>query len=171
MKKSVFKRKKKGIEYGLLGMKMKNSTEKEISNAVSVARRTQEKWDAFCIKGRVKLLSKLYEEFKKRREELAVLETKQMGMPITQSLADIDSGLDYFKWYLDNAEKYLSPEITREDDKYVHTVYYEPTGVVAVISSWNFPFSNFVWGVVQNLVVGNTVVYKHSEECTEFGKK
>lgn len=34
---------------------------------------------------------------------------------------------------------------------------------------WNYPFCNFVWGVIQNLVVGNTVVFKHSEECSLTG--
>jgi len=43
-------------------------------------------------------------------------------------------------------------------------------GVVAVITPWNFPLLNFVWGVAQNLIVGNVVVYKTSEECPLFGK-
>lgn len=86
-----------------------------------------------------------------------------MGMPITQSLTDMNSGLGYFKWYLNNAEKYLSPEITHEDSKSVHTVYYEPTGVAAVISPWNFPFSNFICGVIDMICfTGSTEAKKES---------
>jgi acyl-CoA reductase-like NAD-dependent aldehyde dehydrogenase len=62
-------------------------------------------------------------------------------------------------------EKALTPEITFESDTEIHRYFYEPTGVAAVISPWNFPVSNFIWGVMPNLVVGNTVVHKHSEEC------
>lgn len=152
-------------------MKIKESSAKEIRSAVSAAKEAQEKWANSGFEGRAKILSKLYSEFAKRKEELAQLETKQMGMPITQSLDDIDFGLNYFKWYLENSEKYLLPEKTREDDKTICTVYYEPLGAAAVISPWNFPFSNFIWGVIPNLMVGNTVVYKHSEECMLFGKK
>ena len=72
---------------------------------------------------------------------------------------------------MEKEEKNLLPEVTFEDDKSRHTVYYEPIGVAAVISPWNFPFSNFIWGVIPNLMVGNTVVYKHSEECMLFGRK
>ena len=43
-------------------------------------------------------------------------------------------------------------------------------GVAAVIVAWNYPFSNFVWQTGQNLVAGNTVVFKHSEETPLFGK-
>ncbi|MBI1973902.1 aldehyde dehydrogenase family protein [Candidatus Micrarchaeota archaeon] len=152
--------------------KVKESTEAEVRAAVTKAKAAQEKWRSIGLEERIKVLRKLHAELSKRREELALLETKEMGKPIKESLSlDIDSGLDYFKWYLDNAQKYISPEVTFEDDKSKHTVYYEPTGTTAVISPWNFPFSNFVWGVAANLVVGNTVVYKHSEECILFGKR
>lgn len=151
--------------------KIKISTGKEIRDAVTKANAAREKWQSIGVSGRVKILLKLYEVLKGRKEELALFQTKEMGMPIKESLSDIDEGLKYFKWYLDNAEKYLSPEVTFEDNKSIHTVYYEPKGTAAVISPWNFPFSNFVWGALSNLVVGNTVVYKHSEECISFGKK
>jgi len=36
---------------------------------------------------------------------------------------------------------------------------------VASIVPWNYPFGNFIWGVIPNLIVGNVVVFKHSEEC------
>ena len=49
-----------------------------------------------------------------------------MGMAIRTARDDIGYGLTYFLWYLDNAEKYLSPEVTFESDTEIHTVYYEP---------------------------------------------
>lgn len=41
---------------------------------------------------------------------------------------------------------------------------------MASIVPWNFPFANFVWDVLQGLIAGNTVVFKHSEECPLCGK-
>jgi len=52
----------------------------------------------------------------------------------------------------------------------IHKIVYEPFGVAAVIAPWNFPFSNFMWGVIPNLIAGNTVVFKHSEECPLMDK-
>ena len=49
-----------------------------------------------------------------------------MGMPIRIARDDIQYGLTYFFWYLENAETYLSPEVTLETDTEIHTVFYEP---------------------------------------------
>lgn len=155
--------------YEVLG-EVKISTEEEIQNKVRAARLAKDNWKSLDVTGRIQLLRKVAVEITKRKEEIAKLATKEMGMPISQSLFDVDSAIDYVNWYLENAEKYLSPEVTFEDEKSIHRVFYEPIGVTAVIVPWNFPISNFVWGVAQNLVAGNTVIFKHSEECPLFGK-
>ena len=50
----------------------------------------------------------------------------EMGMPIRQARDEVVYGLTYFRWYLENAETYLSPEVTRETESELHTVFYEP---------------------------------------------
>jgi len=156
--------------YEILG-EIEISTKKEIQNKVKIARSSQKKWKTIGLPQRIKLLKTLVSIFIEAKEKLAFLASQEMGMPISQSLDDFDSGIDYFNWYLDNAEKYLKPETTYEDEDEIHKVFYEPVGVVAVIVPWNFPFSNFIWQVGQNLIVGNTVVFKHSEEVPLFGKE
>lgn len=146
------------------------STKKEITEKVAQANNAKKVWKELGLEGRIKALRNVVDKLTKKREELSLLATKEMGMPITQSRADVGDAISYFEWYLDNAQKYLSPEIVFENDNTVHTVYYEPLGVAAVITPWNFPLSNFVWGAAQNLIVGNTVIYKTSEECPLFGK-
>ncbi len=93
-----------------------------------------------------------------------------MGMPLTDSFSGFDGSLAYAEWYLENAERYLRPETTFENEHEIHRVHYEPIGVAAVILPWNFPFSNFVWGTLQSLLAGNTVVLKDSEECPLCGR-
>lgn len=146
------------------------SSEKEIVQKVKKANIAKKGWKELGVEGRIKSLRKVIDKFAKNKEKFAQLATREMGMPITQSRFDMDEAIRYFGWYLDNAKKYLSPEIIYEDDKSVHKVFYEPYGVATVITPWNFPLSNFVWGAGQNLIVGNTVVYKTSEECPLFGK-
>ena len=145
------------------------STEREIRNKVKQAKEARNAWKLLGIKGRVELLRKVVEGFEKRQDEIALLSTREMGMPITQSKQDVRDAINYFTWYIDHAEKYLSPEISKNNG-IVHTVFYEPIGIAAVIVPWNFPASNFVWGAGQNLVVGNTVVFKDSEETPLVGK-
>lgn len=158
-----------GKNYEVIG-EIEASSEVEIKDTVKKAREAQGQWNKIGLEERVKLLKKVSEEILIKKEELAQLASKEMGMPISQTRFDIEDSSRYFNWYLDNAEKYLSPEVVYEDDQSINKVFYEPIGVVAVISPWNYPLSNFVWGAGQNLIVGNTVVFKHSEECPLFGK-
>lgn len=155
--------------YKVIG-KVDFSSEKEIVEKVKKANTAKKSWKDLGIEGRIKSLREVIDKFAKSKEKFAQLATREMGMPITQSRFDVDEAVRYFKWYLDNAKKYLYPETVYEGDKAIHKVFYEPYGVAAVITPWNFPLSNFVWGAGQNLIAGNTVVYKTSEECVLFGR-
>lgn len=146
------------------------SSDKEIKRKVESANKAKLMWKELGIKKRIELLKPIFNEFVKRKKEISRLETQEVGKPIKESAPDVEDYLDQFKWYMDNAESALKEEITFKDNKSVHKIIYEPSGVVAVITPWNFPFGMFIWGVIPNLLVGNTVVYKISEECPLVGK-
>lgn len=146
------------------------STEAEIINRVTAAQGAQQAWFELGLSERIARLRNVFEEALTRKSEIVEIQNKEMGMPHHRAAKNFDDNIQRANWYFENAEKYLAPEITYEDEKEVHAVYYEPIGVVAVIVPWNFPFANFVWGTVQNLLIGNTVVLKHSEECPLSGK-
>lgn len=146
------------------------STSQEIKQKVSAANKAKSTWKELGVAKRIKLLNPLYDEFIKRKKEIALLTSKEIGTPVNDALGDLEWDQGYFKWFLDNGEKYLSDEITYKDNKQTHKIIYEPIGVAAVIVPWNFPWANFLWGVIPNLIAGNTVVFKHSEECPLSGK-
>lgn len=146
------------------------SSEKEIKQKVQKANSAKREWRNLGVKGRVKLLKRVVDKFKENKDKLALLITREIGMPISQSNNDVSEAIRYFSWYLDNASKYLSSEIIYKDSNIAHKVFHEPMGTAAVIIPWNYPASNFVWGCGQNLIAGNTVILKHSEECPLFGK-
>ncbi len=150
--------------------KVNISSLSEIKEKVLLANRAKKIWRNLGIKERIKKISPLYRMIEKRKKEIALLVTKEIGKPITEAIDDIDWDLTYLKWYLDNSEKYLGDEVTHKEGKVIHKVVYEPIGTVASIVPWNFPFGNFLWGVIPNLIAGNTVVFKHSEECPLTGK-
>lgn len=155
--------------YEILG-EIETSSDRDIIYKAHRARFMQKKWKSVIVEKRAGLLKILNEKFIKNKTLISQLVTKEIGMPISQSLGDVDFAVDYLNWYIANASKFLLPEVSYKDDKLTHMVFREPLGVAAVITSWNFPLSNFVWGVAQNLLVGNTVIYKPSEECALFGK-
>lgn len=147
------------------------STKSQVHQAVVAARGASAMWRELGVTGRATYLQNFYLLCQKHRDDIAKFTSREMGMPITLSKnGDMGDGLSYFQWYLANAEKILSPVTSFEDEAVKHTVFYEPIGVAAVIMPWNWPFCNFVWGVIPQLIAGNTVVFKHSEECPLVGK-
>lgn len=146
------------------------STGFDIAVKVGGARKKAKEWTELTIANRVQILRQAVAEFEKRKEECALLESREMGMPISEAKVDLDTTLAFANWYLDNAEKILAPETTFESGTEIHQVYHEPFGVMAVILPWNYPFLLFVWDVFPGLISGNTVVMKHSEETPLCGR-
>lgn len=143
----------------------------ELHAIVEKAQAAKKSWKELGVAKRVELLKKVYDVLYAHRDEIAKLDSQEMGFPIQQCYDfNMGDGFNYFKWNLDNAEKCLAPTVTFEDDLSIHTVYREPRGVVAVIQPWNFPFCQWSWGVVANLLAGNVVVYKPSSQ-TPLGSK
>jgi len=146
------------------------SSEKEIMDKVELAHAAKKHWKSLGVNKRIEILRPLFAMFKEKADEIALLTTKEMGKTIAESTDDLTFSFDYFQEFLDNGAKYITDETTFQNSQTTHKIVYEPRGVVACIVPWNFPFSNFVWGVIPNLIVGNTVIFKHSEECPLLGK-
>lgn len=150
---------------------MSISSRAEIDAKVVKAIAAQQSWAQSGFKKRVAALNRLYKIFVQKKEVIGAIASREMGMPASvRNTIDLNPGLQYMHGYLDYAEQWLVPEKIFEDTKEVHYIIFEPIGVAGVSVPWNFPFCNFIWGVMQNLVVGNTVVFKHSEECPLTGK-
>lgn len=146
------------------------STVAMIKKKVDEARKAKTFWKELGVERRTEILKPLFEKFFRRQKEIALLITREIGKPISESLSDLDWDKSYFRDFLEKGKEYLKDDITYKDKKSSHRVVYEPLGVAAVIVPWNFPFSNFFWGVIPNLIAGNTVVFKHSEECPLTGR-
>lgn len=154
----------------LLG-EVEETSLKDIENIYRKSKEASKKWGYLTLKERISYIQKLYNVIKSKKQEFAELITNEVGMPISESLYDVDSGLEHIEWYMNNVENIIGEKITYEDEKEIDKIIFEPKGVVAVIIAWNFPFSSFVWQAVTNLLVGNTVIIKHSELvplCSKF---
>lgn len=146
------------------------SSPEEVKSKVSAARNASKMWRELGLAKRSELIKELADLFNKERARIIEFTAKEMGMPLKELDEDVDFSLEYLRSYCDSAEESLSSVITTEDDKEIHEIFKEPYGVAACIVPWNFPLANFVWQCGQNLVAGNTVVFKHSEETQLCGK-
>lgn len=80
-------------------------------------------------------------------------------------MADVQGDIERLKHLMNIAPEYLKPEIVDESETQLNIVFFEPYGVIPAIDPWNYPTSNFFITVTQALLAGNTIVFKHSEEC------
>lgn len=146
------------------------STDTEIHSKVTEANKAALDWKEMGTKKRISLLKPICEEFKSRLDEIASLITNEMGKPIESAKSEASGYIEELEWFFNHAEAALADEITHEDTKSIHKIVYEPLGTAAVITPWNYPFGMAIWGIFPNLIAGNTVIFKTSEECPLIGK-
>ena len=140
--------------------------EADIDRAVASARAAFRKgsWANQPPKARKKVLLKFAELMIQHREELALLETLDMGKPISDSLAvDIPSAANCIRWYGEAVDK-IYDEIAPTGPGTLAMITREPMGVVGAIVPWNFPLIMASWKIGPVLACGNSLVLKPSEK-------
>jgi len=97
-------------------------------------------------------------------EELAVMETLDMGKPIADVVGlDLPGVIETIQFMAECVDK-IEGSVTNTAWDVMHCVLREPLGVVAAISPWNYPLLMAVWKVAPALAAGNTVVLKPAEQ-------
>jgi len=141
----------------------------EIDMKIAQAHEAFLPWASLTMCERIEFLNLVYQELVERKSEIRSIIVEEVGIPVSLcDQIDINPALNYLQGYLHNAEKWLASEVVFEDLDEIHYLHYEPRGVVGVSIPWNYPLTGFVWGVIQNLIAGNTVVFKHSNKCTRI---
>ncbi len=138
----------------------------DIDRAVASARAAFRKgsWADMPPKARKKVLLKLADLMLKHREELALLETVDMGKPIGDSMSvDIPSAANCIRWYGEAVDK-IYDEVAPTGPHALATITREPMGVVGAIVPWNFPLIMASWKIGPVLAAGNSLVLKPSEK-------
>ncbi len=138
----------------------------DVDHAVASARRAFESgaWSRMAPKLRKKVLLKLAELMRKHADELALLETLDMGKPISDSLAvDVPASANTIQWYAEAIDK-VYDEIAPTTHNAFGLVTREPIGVVAAVVPWNFPLLMTCWKLGPALATGNSVVLKPAEQ-------
>ena len=136
---------------------------KDIDKAVSAAKKAFEAW-AFTTKDeRLELLEKLYTIYKKRWAEMAKLISLEMGAPIKFSTEmQAAAGASHFKSFKKILKDFKFERVLGEE-KNNQKLLYEPKGVCALITPWNWPINQVNLKVIPALATACTVVLKPSE--------
>lgn len=133
----------------------------DTKEAIDVAQRTFESgvWSNMSVDERAKILCRMSDLVLERADELALVETMDVGKPIKESRGfDIPRAASNLRFFAEMA-KYINQE-HYEQHKHMSYSKYAPAGVTSLIIPWNLPFMQMTWKASAALAVGNTVVVK-----------
>jgi gamma-glutamyl-gamma-aminobutyraldehyde dehydrogenase/4-guanidinobutyraldehyde dehydrogenase/NAD-dependent aldehyde dehydrogenase len=138
----------------------------DVDRAVRGARAAFESgvWSRLAPKQRKRVLVRLAESMREHRDELALLETLDMGKPIRDSRAvDVPLAAECIAYYGEAIDK-VYDEVAPTGPGDVVTLVREPLGVVGAVVPWNFPLLMASWKVGPALATGCSVVLKPAEQ-------
>jgi betaine-aldehyde dehydrogenase len=133
----------------------------ETDEAVRRARAAFPAWRDIAPGERASLLHRLADLLGERGEELARLEARNVGKPISDARGEVGMVAETFRYYAGAPERLLGKTIPVAGG--VDMTFREPLGVVGLIVPWNFPLTIASWKVAPALAAGNTVVLKPAE--------
>jgi betaine-aldehyde dehydrogenase len=133
----------------------------ETDAAIARAKASFPDWRAVAPADRARLLRTIADAIASRAEELAVLESRNVGKPIADARGEVAMVVDAFNYYAGAPERLLGATIPVAGG--VDMTFREPLGVVGLIVPWNFPLPIASWKIAPALAAGNAVVLKPAE--------
>ena len=133
----------------------------ETDAAVASAKAAFPAWRAVAPADRARLLRRLATLVEEHGEELARIESRNVGKPIAGARAEIGMVAQVFHFYAGAVDKHYGESIPVAGG--VDVTFREPFGVVGLIVPWNFPLNISSWKLGPALATGNTVVLKPAE--------
>jgi acyl-CoA reductase-like NAD-dependent aldehyde dehydrogenase len=133
----------------------------EVDEAVARARSAFAGWRAVGVGDRARLLRRLAALVEEHAEELARIESQNVGKPIAGARAEVAMVANVFHFYAGAVDKHHGETIPVDGG--VDMTFREPLGVCGLIVPWNFPLNIASWKLGPALACGNTVVLKPAE--------
>jgi acyl-CoA reductase-like NAD-dependent aldehyde dehydrogenase len=143
----------------------------ELPARLARAKSAQRAWAAQTPAERKAVLARFRQLIDERKEELAKTLTLEVGKPIAQSRNELNGLLPRLDFFLEHFEAELQPRVVlgTPSEALEERIAFEPLGVVANVSAWNYPYFVGCNVIVPALLTGNAVLYKPSELCSLTG--
>jgi acyl-CoA reductase-like NAD-dependent aldehyde dehydrogenase len=147
---------------------VQSASVEDVDRAVRSARTSFEdgRWHGLAPRERKRVLLRWAELILANAEELALLDTLEMGKPITESLrVDVAKAAETIAWYAEAIDKSYD-EIAPTPGDALALITREPLGVIGVVVPWNYALLIAGWKLGPALATGNSVVLKPAEQTS-----
>ena len=140
--------------------KASKATPKDVDNALNSAKRGLEVWKNTAPWQRSYTLRKIADKMREKQDILAKWMTLEVGKPFVEAKGEVGASADIFEWNAEETKRIYGQTVeSRFKDTRVH-VYYQPVGVVAALSPWNFPLVLSSRKISTALAAGCSVIIK-----------
>ncbi len=140
--------------------------EEDVNRAVAAARTAFEdgRWSNMAPGDRKAVMLKLADLIRENLEEMALLDSLDMGKLVTDAVTvDAPGSAHFFQWYAEAIDK-VYDEVAPTGPGDLALVKRVPLGVVGAVTPWNFPLDMATWKAAAALAAGNSVVLKPAEQ-------
>ncbi|MEM9006960.1 MAG: aminobutyraldehyde dehydrogenase [Cyanobacteria bacterium P01_F01_bin.86] len=136
-------------------------TPADVERAVTVAKAAQQEWAALSVGERSAALMAFADALEAKTEELARLESQNVGKPMKLTTGgDIPFAIDNLRYFAAVVRRSEGSATGEYIGGYTSFIRREPIGVVGAITPWNYPFMMAIWKLGPALAAGNAVVIK-----------
>jgi acyl-CoA reductase-like NAD-dependent aldehyde dehydrogenase len=140
------------------------SREDDVVAAIDAAQHAFQAWSRTPAPARAEIVLRIALLLEEHKEELARLETCEMGKILDEGRGDVQEGIDMGKYMAGEGRRLFGETVPSElRDKFAMLVR-QPIGVVGLITPWNFPIAIPTWKLFPALLAGNTIVFKPAED-------
>lgn len=143
------------------------ATAEDVNSAVNAAQKSFEKgvWSKALKSHRKKVLLQIADVIEKNADELAMLETLDTGVPISQTRGrHIFRAVDNFRYFAE-LNTHESNKLIQSENTHLNLITHEPVGVIGILSPWNAPLALSTMRIAAALAYGNSIVLKPSESA------
>jgi 1-pyrroline dehydrogenase len=141
-----------------------NMTADEVDEVVARAKQALPEWLDATPKERSELLHKLADVIEDNAEELAQIESRNVGKPLMASRDEMPFAADNLRFFAGAARNLEGKSAGEYIKGYTSMIRREPLGIVAGICPWNYPLMMAVWKLGPALAAGNVQILKPSEQ-------
>ena len=141
------------------------ASDPEIEAAIGAAAAAYPAWRDTPIAERARVASRVAELFAERSDVLAEIITTEMGKPLSQSKGEAEFSADIFRYFATEGPALAADQEIKTFSGGRAVVQRLPIGPLLGIMPWNYPYYQVARFAAPNLVLGNTILLKHAENC------
>jgi 1-pyrroline dehydrogenase len=139
-------------------------TQADVDRAVEAAKAALPEWLETTPGERAEMLLKLADAIDANAEELAQLESQNVGKPLPAARDELPVASDNIRFFAGAARTMEGRAAGEYMRGYTSMIRREPVGIVGQIAPWNYPLMMAVWKIAPALAAGNVIVLKPSEQ-------